>query len=162
MIYKTYAHCFQQVQQKTLEEIKEICMRDFYEKLQFQFITENESQHKCDISRYEMFKNFAKHLTLNIDNIIFQQSLEIGYLKSFCTETTKQLQLTMAQDNGIVNMFCNNHKIKKTISSQQFTQRKIQFCKNIGKTFGAGQFPIMTIHIIKIGNFEYFYYTIIR
>lgn len=163
MIYKTYAHNFKKMQQNcTIEEIKSNCILDFYQKLEFQFITQRQQQHKDTIYRYSRFNNFAKHLTLNTDTIIFEQLIDIKTLKQCCVEFSKNLQMKCGIQNGTVNMFCKNHKIEKTISTNQFTDRKIQFCKDIENVFGKGEFPFMNVHIIKINNIEYFYYTISR
>lgn len=61
-----------------------------------------------------------------------------------------------------VNVSYDNRRIKKTITKEQFNERKDQLKKEIGQVFGKGEFPFINVHIIKINNIEYFYYTISR
>lgn len=177
--------------QSTLSDIKLDCMNDFCQKIRKMYVTDYGKNYNS-IKRYEMFRSlFAQKITLNLDNLIFQKNIKITTLKNYCKKKIKDLldinngsiQLTNDEFTQLVNnkftQLTNDECIQLPTDEQKITvsltdqikfkcthqdllKQMNEMVKVIDELFGNGQFPIMTLHIIKIGNIDYFYYTISR
>ena len=120
-----------------------------------------------------MFRSlFAQKITLNLDNLIFQENIKITTLKNHCVQETKGLltnydstqlanydstQLANDEQKIVVDL---TDQIKFKCNHQDLLKQLYEIAEIMEELFGKGQFPIMTLHIIKIGNINYFYYTI--
>ena len=153
-------------QQSTLSDIKLDCMNDFCSKIIKMYVTDFGKDYNS-IKRYEMFRSlFAQKITLNLDNLIFQQNIKITELKNFCVQKIKDEldnydSTQLANDEQKISV-CLTDQIKFKCNHQDLLKQMNEMAETIDELFGKGQFPIMTLHIIKIGNINYFYYTISR
>lgn len=171
MLIKTEVFNLKQLsQQSTLSDIKLDCMNDFCQKIRKMYITDFGKDYNS-IKRYEMFRSlFAQKITLNLDNLIFQENIKIAILKNHCVQKIKDYsdkfniqsdttQLANDEQKIIVDL---TDQIKFKCNPQDLSKQFNEMSETIDELFGKGQFPIMTLHIIKIGNINYFYYTISR
>ena len=171
MLIKTEVFNLKQLsQQSTLSDIKLDCMNDFCQKIRKMYITDFGKDYNS-IKRYEMFRSlFAQKITLNLDNLIFQENIKITTLKNHCVQKIKDYsdefsiysdstQLANDEQKIIVDL---TDQIKFKCNPQDLSKQFNEMSETIDELFGKGQFPIMTLHIIKIGNINYFYYTISR
>lgn len=168
MLIKTEVFNLKQLsQQSTLSDIKLDCMNDFCQKIRKMYVTDFGKDYNS-IKRYEMFRSlFAQKITLNLDNLIFQENIKITTLENYCKQKIKDLldinngsiQLTNDEQKIIVGL---TDQIKFKCTQQDLLKQLNEMYEIIDELFGKGQFPIMTLHIIKIGNINYFYYTISR
>lgn len=154
-------------QQSTLSDIKLECMNDFYQKIMKMYVTDFGKNYNS-IKRYEMFHSlFAQKITLNLDNVIFQKNIKITTLKNLCVQEIKDFlnktyeSAQLANDEQKITV-CLTDQIKFKCTHQDLLKQMNEMAETIDELFGKGQFPIMTLHIIKIGNINYFYYTISR
>ena len=157
-------------QQSTLEDIKLDCMDDFCQKIIKMYITDFGKNYNS-IKRYEMFHSlFAQKITLNLDNLIFQKNIKITTLKNYCVQKIKDYSDKLNPNNYSTQVKNYEQKtivrltdqIKFKCTHQDLLKQMNEMVELIEELFGNGQFPIMTLHIIKIGNINYFYYTISR
>lgn len=157
-------------QQSTLEDIKLDCMDDFCQKIIKMYITDFGKNYNS-IKRYEMFNSlFAQKITLNLDNLIFQKNIKITTLKNYCLQKIKDYSDKLNPNNYSTQVKNDEQKITVSLTDQikfkcnrqDFPKQLNEMAELIEELFGKGQFPIMTLHIIKIGNINYFYYTISR
>ena len=168
MLIKTEIFNLKQLsQQSTLSDIKSDCMNDFCSKIIKMYVTDFGKDYNS-IKRYEMFHSlFAQKITLNLDNLIFQQNIKITTLKNFCVQEIKDLfdinneSTQLGNDEQKISV-CLTDQIKFKCTQQDLLKQLNEMSEKIDELFGNGQFPIMTLHIIKIGNIDYFYYTISR
>ena len=167
MLIKTEIFNLKQLsQQSTLTDIKLDCMNDFCYKIIKMYLTDFGKDYNS-IKRYEMFRSlFAQKITLNLDNLIFQENIKITTLKNHCVQETKDLltnydstQLANDEQKIVVDL---TDQIKFKCNHQDLLKQLYEIAEIMEELFGKGQFPIMTLHIIKIGNINYFYYTISR
>lgn len=153
-------------QQSTLSDIKLDCMNDFCDKIIKMYITDFGKDYNS-IKRYEMFRSlFAQKITLNLDNLIFQENIKITTLKNYCEKKIKDYfdkidEPQLANDKQKISV-CLTDQIKFKCTQQDLLKSLNEMVEITDELFGKGQFPIMTLHIIKIGNINYFYYTISR
>lgn len=168
MLIKTKANNFQQLQDGvSIQEIIYKCKYDFFRRLEFLFLTQEETQHVFNTKRYQYFQKFSETLTINRQNIVFQNSISITQLKQFCQQSIKLREEIDFQDGTkTIELSLSSYspycKQKETICLEKYYQRLKQFADKINICFGDGQFPILTIHIVKIGTINYFYYTVSR
>lgn len=181
MLIKTLIFNLTQLdKQSTLSDIKLDCMNDFCQKIRKMYVTDYGKNYNS-IKRYEMFRSlFAQKITLNLDNLIFQKNIKITTLKNYCKQKIKDL---LDINNGSIQLVNNKFtqlaakqlptdeqkitvsltdQIKFKCTLQDLQKQMHEMIELIEELFGKGQFPIMTLHIIKIGNIDYFYYTINR
>ena len=171
MLIKTSIFNLKQLdKQSTLSDIKLDCMDDFCDKIIKMYITDFGKNYNS-IKRYEMFRSlFAQKITLNLDNLIFQKNIKITTLKNYCVRKIKDSSDKLNIDNDSTQLTNDEQKIiveltdqiKFKCNPQDFPKQLNEMAEIIDELFGNGQFPIMTLHIIKIGNIDYFYYTINR
>lgn len=173
--------------QSTLSDIKLDCMNDFCQKIRKMYVTDYGKNYNS-IKRYEMFNSlFAQKITLNLDNLIFQKNIKITTLKNHCKQKIKYLldinngsiqltndEFTQLENNKFTQLAKQlptdeqkitvslTDQIKFKCTYQDLIKQMHEMIELIDELFGNGQFPIMTLHIIKIGNIDYFYYTISR
>lgn len=165
MLIKTKANNFQQLQDGvSIQEIIYKCKYDFFRRLEFLFLTQEENQHVFNTKRYQYFQKFSETLTINRQNIVFQNSISITQLKQFCQQSIKfREEIDFPDDAKTIELYYFPYcKQKETICLEKYYQRLKQFADKINICFGDGQFPILTIHIVKIGTINYFYYTVSR
>lgn len=167
MLIKTEIFNLKQLsQQSTLSDIKLDCMDDFCQKIIKMYLTDFGKDYNS-IRRYEMFRSlFAQKITLNLDNIIFQKNIKITTLKNYCAKEIKDYLnkidgSQLANDEQKITVSLTD-QIKFKCTHQDLLKQMNEMAEIIEELFGKGQFPIMTLHIIKIGNINYFYYTISR
>lgn len=147
-------------------------MNDFYQKIKNMYLTDYGKEYNT-IRRYQMFRSlFGDKITLNLDNMVFEQNIGIETLKTYCKEKFKKIlqefkkigyhqgNIVEATKNEIIIELTNAIKFRCDINDA-FNLLK-ECSENIEDLFGRGQFPIMVIHVIKIGNVNYHYYTIHR
>lgn len=134
MLIEEKVHFFCELGEMTIESAQQHCLSDFYGTTKSLIYEGIEA----GLKNYEIFRNrCSRKILYNNKNIIF---------KEFLTN----LKILDGVEISYLNSTQNTFEPKE-ISSQQ-----------INEFYGVGEFPFMTFTVSRIGNKDYFFYTITR
>lgn len=177
----------QEVGDKTIQDIKSECLADFAYNLQ-SLIWSNETwsfnsnygvNRTCDssspifstIAHYKTYENsFGHSIKYNSKNIVFEELISNDKSKSRGVQGTcaDMYGLTKDQDGTYsytkVRLTCATRypNVGCECSPEEVSAAKSDALRDFHLFFGAGEFPFINIHVIRIGNVDHYFYTITR
>ena len=165
---------FDEVDNLTLSQIRHICFSHFAVRLEQELLEKTNTPDKYGTGMYKQFYDlYGKQITYNTKNISFEQLIttkDSCNLYEFCGNYFG-LQPEIRCDGA-----SNGRTTQRTIFTIPEKPHKQEQCEqpvcsqqkdyktlvNFSKFFGVGEFPFMSIRIVRIGNQDYFMYTISR
>mgnify|MGYP003296971525 CR=1 FL=1 len=167
MLIEKIVFNFNEVGEKSLMDIKNECMVSFAYRLK-EALTSNEEKIKkfwseSSMANYKIFQDlFGSKIKYNSKNIVFE---EVIYNNGRSPWNLKQ---TCADSNTSAYYRYKKSRERLTCDTccAEFvgTEREAadECLRNFYKSFGLGEFPFMTITIIRLGNKDHYFYDIHR
>lgn len=171
---------FNPVDNKTLDKIKKECFRDFLTNLMDYVVQPGEPYPKIlniGVHQYDRFKDrYGKNISYNNKNRQFYQLYTDikNYVKKELLSVSRVRSSSDCQSgkepepNGMhyVHISDTNELMSIVVRNGQrpidFRERHVYFVDDFTYLFGGGESPYLGISIIRIGNYDYYFYTITR
>ena len=175
MLIEQTAFNFGEVGEKSFEEIESVCLSDFAHKLQLALTDSDNFTRNSRIgstSYYEIFRKlFGTNIKYNSKNIVFETTLynDINNPWSPVSVCTLYYGLEYVEGTGNTSPYFRYRK--NSVSSENdccskcnenYSEDSMERLRNFYSTFGTGEFPYMTVTIIRLGNKDHYFYTIHR
>lgn len=167
MLIEDQAHCFREIGKLSIDQAQMECYEDFYDNMR-RFVGKELDCNECSLENYNRFDGFCgKLIRYNNKNIQFTTFIP--------RENSTELFWTMCKNNGKDDD--NDTSVVKTIDEEIKEKGIKRLCEDVEikhfqgikqlapryeVIFGPGEFPIMIFKIGRIGNKDYFWYTIAR
>lgn len=178
MLIEKVAFNFNEVGEKSLTDIKNECMVSFAYKLK-EALTSNEEKirkfwSESSIANYKIFQDlFGSKIKYNSKNIVFEEVIynndrSLWNLKQTCADVYGLEWVEPVDSNTSAYYRYKKSKERLTCDTccAEFvgTEREAadECLRNFYKSFGLGEFPFMTITIIRLGNKDHYFYDIHR
>ena len=177
MLIENVVFDFHEVGEKSLEEIKNECLVNFAVDLKIALTSTNEHYRKfwleSSIANYKIFQDsFGSKIKYNSKSIVFEETIHNELdrpwsLRQTCMDYYGLEYIPATEDTS---EFYNYREdgIKRTCNTCccEFVGDKVDDYKerlrNFYTAFGVGEFPFMTITIIRLGNKDHYFYRIHR
>ena len=170
MLIETEALNLQEVGEKSLDAIKLSCLQHFAHCLR-ECILESNRSNLSETYNYTKFKNlYAEDIKYNSKNVIFESVIYNNgrySVQDTCADLF-MLRRIEAQDtsNTYFYEFWRNSKDdeEKDCCEAECCSKAVDLNRllNFHKFFGVGEFPYITITVIRIGNVDHYFYRIHR
>lgn len=168
MLITEEAHCFNELRKLSIEQAQMECVEDFYNNLR-RFAGKELDYGKRSLENYNRFDCFCgKHISYNNKNVQFvalilrEQSTELIYrwLENNKKEASYDSNNVMSIDEELIEK--GTKRLCESIELSHSTTDVKQKLPRYQVIFGIGEFPYLNFKIARIGNKEYFWYTITR
>jgi len=171
MLVSENAHCFMELRKYSIEEAQEACYEDFVKNLEL-FAGKNVDEGICNISNYERFDNFCgKLIHYNNKNLQFKELISREMSTERYFNYMDRLKKSDQSSDDIPRIISMEETTK--IEGETRLLEDVEVPTYINKDFkaiypryriifGVGEFPFLNFKIARIGNKEYFWYTITR
>lgn len=156
---------FSPVGNKTLEEIKEECFYNFLFNLEDYVLQPKElhpKSRKHSLEQYVRFNNkYSKTISYNSKNRQFYNLYTdlIDFVKSQITSEGSKKNVHLYDDN---TKTLREFKIEPGERNCQDLDIIDFYVSDFTNLFSRGEFPFMGISIVRVGNYDYYFYTITR
>lgn len=162
------------IEDKTIDQAITKCQTSFFIKLFEWFIIETPQE--FSIRNYNIFNNkYSKNVTFNTENIVYECTItdltnSNMSFKKFAERNSRD-DSALIVDNKFnelkseqINYTYHYGDPKKKINIDEIKyQNLIEFFEdNKFDFFGQGEFPFLSFKIIKIGQYQYYFYSITR
>ena len=177
MLIEKVVFNFNEVGEKSLMDIKNECMVSFAYKLK-EALTSNEEKirkfwSESSIANYKVFQDlFGSKIKYNSKNIVLEEVVynndrSLWNLKQTCADV---YGLEYVEGTAETSDYFRYKKSKGKLTCDTCcaesvgTEREAadECLRNFYKSFGLGEFPFMTITIIRLGNKDHYFYDIHR
>ena len=177
MLIETCAFNLQEVGEKSFLEIKNECLHNFASRLREALTTTNESIRKFwvekgSIANYKIFSDyFGTKIKYNTKSIVFEETLHNNLDNPWGVRQTcmNAYNLEYVEETENTSGYYRYRKDKNYYSEKcEFVGEQLQEdiseenIRNFYDAFGKGEFPFLTILIIRLGNKDHYFYTIHR
>lgn len=167
MIHKMTVHCFTELKNENIEQIKMNCYSDFFYKVINRLILKtadneipdcskfNKNHIEFSLNNYTNFNDYGRQITINGKNCEYEETFTDlrEWFGNNLLSMQKDVNCNPNQpDNPIFDWLLTTIKEPNSDYSYYMFQA----------IFGLGEFPFMTIYISRIGNKRYYFYTIER
>lgn len=181
MLIENTVFNFHEVGEKSFEEIKNECLVHFASNLREALTTKDERIRKfwldSSIANYKVFSDyFGSKIKYNSKSIVFEETLHNDLnnpwsLRSTCmdvygleyvegnNETSDYYRYR--KGNPISTCTCDSCCCE-FVGDKREPEIAEEAVRNFYKSFGVGEFPFMTIIMIRLGNKDHYFYTIHR
>jgi hypothetical protein len=182
---------FHEVGEKSFEEIKNECLVSFAVDLKIALTSSEEhirrfwaDSHVCydgqtregSLANYKVFQdNFGSKIKYNSKSIVFEETLHNGMGKPWSLQQTCMDVYGLEYVTGDVNhsgyysfkednvrMTCPTVCCEYVGEKENFSKESEERLKNFYNAFSTGEFPFMTITVIRLGNKDHYFYRIHR
>ena len=171
---------FHEVGEKSFEEIKNECLVHFAVSLKEALISSQEHIRKfwseSSIANYKIFNDlFSSMIKYNSKNIVFEEVLHNGMNKPWSLQQTfmdvcglEYVQPTEEASgyyklrNDIPTLRCDTCCMATVDEESNLSKESIKRIENFYTSFGVGEFPFMTVTLIRLGNKDHYFYNIHR
>lgn len=168
MLMTEETHCFNELRKLSIKQAQMECVKDFYINLQ-RFAGKELDDGERSLANYNRFDCFCgKRISYNNKNVQFsalipeEQSTELIYrrLENNGKEDSYNSNNAMSIDEELtekgVKRLCESVELSHpaTDAKQKLPRYRV--------IFGIGEFPYLNFKIARIGNKEYFWYTLTR
>ena len=166
MIHKIKVHCFTELRNENIEQIKLNCYSDFFYKVINKLILKtkpneipdynkfNKNNVEFSLNNYTYFNDLGRQITINSKNCEFEETY--FDLKEWFGLNLKDF------DNVNCSPIANENLVREWLLTS-IKEPTSDFSYYIYQAiFGLGEFPFLTIYISRIGNKRYYFYTIDR
>lgn len=179
MLIEKVVFNFKEVGEKSFAEIKNECLCDFAYNLKEALTTKNESIRKfwvnSGIANYKIFNdNFGSKIRYNSKSIVFEETFHNELENPWSVRQTCMDVYGLEYVEGTENT-SNYYRFKKssykrtcdtcyceTVSEKLPENISEENIRNFYNSFGVGEFPFITITIIRLGNKDHYFYDIHR
>ena len=168
MLMTEEAHCFNELRKLSIEQAQMECVEDFYNNLR-RFAGKELDYDERSLENYNRFDGFCgKRISYNNKNVQFvaliarEQSTDLIYrwLENDKKEDSYNSNNVMSIDEELmekgVKRLCESIELSNPITDAK------QNLPRYRVIFGVGEFPFLNFKIARIGNKEYFWYTLTR
>lgn len=168
MLMTEEAHYFNELRKLSIEQAQMECVEDFYNNLR-RFAGKELDYGERSLENYNRFDCFCgKHISYNNKNVQFvaliprEQSTELIYrwLENNKKADSYDSNNVMSIDEELmekgVKRLCESIELSYPATDAKQKLPRYQLI------FGAGEFPYLNFKIARIGNKEYFWYTLTR
>ena len=169
MLMTEEAHCFNELRKLSIEQAQMECVEDFYHNLR-RFAGKELDYNECSLENYNRFDCFCgKHISYNNKNMQFvaliprEQSTELIYrwLENCKKEDSSDSNIrVMSMDEELMEK--GIERLCEDVEWSNYATKAKQELPRYQVIFGAGEFPFLNFKIARIGNKEYFWYTLTR
>ena len=168
MILSEYAHCFEPVENSSIELIKMRCFNDFFKNIKL-FVGKGLDEQECSIKNYDRFDYFCgNHINYNNKNLQFETTIP--------REQSSELFYTMCENKKETpkECVCGVKSTQEEIEEKglELLNEPVEYGLFDGQAkgvttrsralFGVGEFPFLILKIARIGNQDYFWYILSR
>lgn len=178
MLIERHVFNLNEVGEKSFLEIKNECLHNFASNLKEALTTTNSSIRnfwvtKGSIANYKIFQdNFGTKIKYNTKSIVFEETLHNELdnpwsLRRTCMDHYNLEYVPATADTSDYYKYSNRNvecceKCDEFVSSKLDKNLAEENVRNFYNAFGKGEFPFMTITIIRIGNKDHYFYDIHR
>ena len=180
MLIETHAFNLQEVGEKSFLEIKHECLHDFASNLKEALTTTNSSIRSFWVTEgstanYKIFQdNFSTRIKYNSKSIVFEETLHNELdnpwsVRRVCMDLYNLEYIPKTDEHSDYyryrkdrNVFCENCKCSEFVSEKLDKDAAEENIRNFYNSFGIGEFPYLTIVIIRLGNKDHYFYMIHR
>ena len=168
MLISEEAHCFTELGKKSIEQAQMECFEDFYDNLR-RFTGKKLDYNECSIENYNRFDSFCgKQIHYNNKNVQFttliprEQSTELVYTfcENFKKESSSEAPRVKSIDEELKEK--GTERLCEDVEWASYIDKAKPILPRYEIIFGAGEFPFLNFKIVRIGNKEYFWYTLTR
>lgn len=169
MLMTEEAHCFNELRKLSIEQAQMECVEDFYKNLR-RFAGKELDCNECSLENYNRFDCFCgKHISYNNKNMQFvaliprEQSTELFYrwLENSKKEDSANIgKVILSIDEELIEK--GTERLCQDVEFSNYISNVKELAPRYKMLFGAGEFPYLNFKIARIGNKEYFWYTITR
>ena len=165
---------FQEVDERSIADIKNECLVHFATRLK-ELLEADKGENKWGIYNYGYFEEcFSNRIKYNSKSIVFEETLynqEPWSVKDTCravyglewVEGTDECSGYYRYRKGVTEVLTHPRVCDQCACvSETKTDLQLENVRNFDKFFGLGEFPYITIHLIRLGNKEHYFYTIHR
>ena len=158
MLVEMQTFLFEEVGDLTISRMKELCALDFAVKLKNEIAADPSFDYS--IQHYESFKKYTHTIKFNSKNISFED-IDYDILRKQCEDIYNLTPLYSGGTNE--PSIITGYKLENLDTSSEKSREEVSIdLTNFHKYFGVGEFPAMHFYIVRIGNQDYFFYTITR
>lgn len=163
-----YAHKFSELGKKSIEQAQMECFEDFYDNLR-RFVGKKLDYDECSIENYNRFDFFCGNLihynnkNIQITSLIPREfSTELVYTscENFKKESSSEEPLVKSIDEELKEK--GTERLCEDVKWSSYVDKVKQTLPRYEVIFGAGEFPFLNFKIARIGNKDYFWYTLTR
>ena len=165
MLIDTQALNLQEVGEKSLDEIKRDCLAHFAHCLR-ELILDSFEENLCSTSNYRRLNNeFAEEIKYNSKNTVFESTIynhERFSVQDTCADMflLKRIEAPDTSNNYSYEFWRNPFEQKEECEAECASkERNIKRLLKFHQFFGIGEFPYLTIKVIRIGNIDHYFYT---
>ena len=175
MIIEKMAFNLSPIEEQSLEDIKNLCLRHFASNLKYVITSKDEKIRKLwnesSTLNYKVFQDlFSSSIKYNSKNIVFEETLTSNSnnvfwnVKEYCM-SMYNLEYVEPTDNtsGYFRYRKNrNNDEDQCCCNESFSEKSEEALRNFYYAFGVGEFPYIEIEIIRLGNKDHYFYAITR
>ena len=168
MLMTEEAHYFNELRKLSIEQAQMECVEDFYNNLR-RFVGKELDYDERSLANYNRFDCFCgKRISYNNKNVQFvalisrEQSTELIYRR---LENNKKEDSCDSNNVMSIDEKLTEKGVKRLCESIELSHPKTDVKQKLPRyqvIFGIGEFPYLNFKIARIGNKEYFWYTLTR
>lgn len=181
MLIEAKAFHLQEVGEQSFMEIKNSCLHDFARNLKEALTTTNSSIRSFwvtngSIANYKIFQdNFSTSIKYNTKSIVFEETLHNELdnpwgVRRTCMDIFNLEYVEATDEHSDYYRFkkCSPTHFCERCECEGFVSEKLpeseaeENIRNFYNAFGKGEFPFLTIIILRLGNKDHYFYTIHR
>lgn len=191
MLIEQVVFNFHEVGEKSFEEIKNECLVSFAVDLKIALTSSDEHLRTfwCDthttydgnegegsVANYKIFQDeFGSKIKYNSKSIVFEETLHNGIGKPWSLQQTCMdvygLEYIEATNETSAYYRYRKDGLKRTCDTccceyvgenENFTKESEERLRHFYTAFSAGEFPFMTVTVIRLGNKDHYFYRIHR
>ena len=165
----------------TLSKVKENCYAYFAANLKHELLSKSQMENTMGLFNYDEFvKTYGKKIQYNNKNITYTETFYD--LKDYCGRfynlqqeyelVNVGLEYKPSDGKAYKKWVCPNREEYEEKVKKAFNQKGIctdvneyaemQVCSHFTDYFGKGEFPFMTITLLRLGNQDYYFAQIVR
>ena len=167
MLIEDQAHCFKPIGKMSIGQAQMECYEDFYDNM-MRFAGKELDQNECSLENYNRFNSFCgTPIRYNNKNVQFttfisrENSTELFY--KMC-ESAKKCNKSESVEVKSIDQELKEKGMKRLCEDIEIKHfgDSIQVIPRYKAIFAPGEFPVLVFVVARIGNKEYFWYTIAR
>lgn len=188
MLIENVVFNFYEVGEKSLADIKNECLSHFASRLKDCLTSDNEkirkfwvdrgldnspdTPFKGSIANYKIFQNlYGSSIKYNSKSIVFEETIthnpdNIWNVKQYCMDMYNLEYIEKTEDHSGYYRYKPSNCVKAydkcecSVGSERDDAQEA--LRHFYSAFGVGEFPFLTIKIIRLGNKDHYFYTIHR
>ena len=174
MLIEARVFNFREVGERSLLDIKNECLVDFAYKLK-ELLEADEGERNWGVWNYKYFQDcFSSKIKYNTKSIVFEETVynqEPWSVKDTCRSAYGLEWIEGTEEHSGYYRYPAHEVAKLTYPfvctecvtcKEEKTDVQLENVRKFDEFFGRGEFPFITITLIRLGNKEHYFYTIHR